>query len=300
MRLFLVVQNEGKQKGMKIPVSVVPFYIGRDPECNLRPASPIISKKHCGFSQEGPQFFLEDFGSTNGTIFRGERLSGKTPIQSGDRVVVGPLEFEVLIEAIVEAASPAPVSKAPTAQTPTPAAPVAAAPVAKPAAPVAKPVAPSAAVTPASAKPATPTAKPAPAPVAPAAKAAPAPAPKAAPAPAPVAPAAKAAPAPAPKSAPAPVAKAASTPAPSSDPNAFDDDIAALLLGGDGAGSGDLAAEGTTVIDLMNTDSTPTPASGTPIASGDSKPAAAKPPIGNTTDAAKALLEKYMRRPRST
>lgn len=285
MRLFLVVQNEGKQKGMKIPVSVVPFYIGRDPECNLRPASPIISKKHCGFSQEGPQFFLEDFGSTNGTIFRGERLSGKTPITSGDRVVVGPLEFEVLIEATVEAASPAPVSKAPTAQTPTPAASVAAAPVAKPAAPVAKPVAPSAAVTPA-------TAKPAPAPVAPAAKAAPAPAPKAAPAPASVAPAAKAAPAPAPKAAPAP--------APSSDPNAFDDDIAALLLGGDGAGSGDLAAEGTTVIDLMNTDSTPTPASGTPINPGDSKPAAAKPPIGNTTDAAKALLEKYMRRPRST
>jgi len=260
MRLFLVVQNEGKQKGMKIPASALPFYIGRDPECHLRPASPIISKKHCGFSQEGAQFYLEDFGSTNGTIFRGERLSGKTLISSGDRVIVGPLEFDVLIETSVEAPTPAPVSKAPVAPASKPAAP---------AAPAAKPVAPAPVVSSAPAKPAAPVAKPSSPPVVPAAKAA-----------------------------PAPAAAPVSVSAPSAEPNAFDDDIAALLLGGDGAGSGDIAAEGTTVIDLMNADSTP--ASGTPIKPGDSKPANARPPIGNTTEAAKALLEKYMRRPRAT
>ena len=133
MRLFLVVQNEGKQKGMKIHASALPFYIGRDPECHLRPASPIISKKHCGFSQQGAQFYLEDFGSTNGTIFRGERLSGKTLISSGDRVIVGPLEFDVLIETSVEAPTPAPVSKAPVAPVSKPAAQ--AAPAAKSVAP---------------------------------------------------------------------------------------------------------------------------------------------------------------------
>jgi pSer/pThr/pTyr-binding forkhead associated (FHA) protein len=269
MRLFLVVQNEGKQKGMKIPVSALPFFIGRDPECHLRPASPIISKKHCGFSREGAQFFLEDFGSTNGTIFRGERLSGKTLINTGDRVVVGPLEFDVLIEKIAETSTPAPVSKAPVAPTPAASAP----PTAKPAAPAAKPVAPAPVVASTPAKPAATVAKPASAPVVPAAKAAPAPA-----------------------TAPAPAPAAAS--APSAEPNAFDDDIAALLLGGDGAGSGDMASDGTTVIDLMNTDATP--ASGTPIKPADAKPASARPPINNTTDAAKALLEKYMRRPRST
>lgn len=281
MRLFLVVQNEGKQKGMKIPASVLPFFIGRDPECHLRPASPIISKKHCGFSQEGTQFFLEDFGSTNGTIFRGERLSGKTSISSGDRVVVGPLEFDVLIETAVEAVAPAPVAAAPAANaTPATLAP-------KPAAPTSAAPAPKPAVAPASApvKPAAPTAKPAAAPLAPAAKANPTPAAKATPAPA--------------AAAKPTAAEAAATAATAA--NAFDDDIAALLLGGDGMGSGEhLASDGTTVIDLMNTDTTPTPPAGTPINPADSKAANARPPIGNTTEAAKALLEKYMRRPRAT
>ena len=285
MRLFLVVQNEGKQKGMKIPASVLPFFIGRDPECHLRPASPIISKKHCGFFLEDAQFFLEDFGSTNGTILRGERLSGKSMIASGDRVIVGPLEFDVLIESKVEAPtqSAAPVVSAPIAPKPAAVAPKPVAPAATPAASPAKPAAPAAAKpAPTSAKPPAPAAAPAASPAKPAAPAA------AKPAPAPIAPAAKAAPAPKP------------APAPAEDANAFDDDIAALLLGGDGAGSGDMSAEGTTVIDLMNADSTPTPPAGTPINPADTKAPAARPPVANTTDAAKALLEKYMRRPRAT
>lgn len=276
MRLFLVVQNEGKQKGMKIPASALPFFIGRDPECHLRPASPVISKKHCGFTQEGPHFFLEDFGSTNGTILRGDRLSGKSPIASGDRIVVGPLEFEILIETAVEP----PVQNAP-APVPKPAASPTATPDPKPAVAAQRPATPAPAVNPAlaPAKPVAPAAKPAAAPMAPAAKAAPAP-----------------------KSVAAPAAQPTPAPAPApSGGSAFDDDIAALLLGGDGAGSGEhLAADGTTVIDLMNTDTTPTPPAGTPINPGDANKSGTKPPIGNTTEAAKALLEKYMRRPRAT
>ena len=238
MRLFLVVQNEGKQKGMKIPAAVMPFLVGRDPECQLRPASTVISKKHCCFSREGDLFFLEDFG---------EKIFGKVPILSGERVQIGPLEFDVLIEVgvLVNAAPPAPsAAVAPAVQT-----------AVKP--PISAQIKPDSVIPTKPKNPATTKAV---------------------------------------------EAKAYAAPdvsVPVSN-NALDDDIAALLLGGDGGGSGEYpsAGDGTTIIDL-NGDTNPSfPVEGKP--GEPNKPGVGAPPIVNSTDAAKSLLDKYMRRSRTT
>lgn len=124
MKLSLVVA-QGVHTGKTIPVAAADFVIGRDPQCQLRPASPAISKQHCGIATREGKVFVRDCGSTNGTFLNGEQIAAEREAKSGDRLRVGPLEFDILIEAGVSvAAKPA----AAPARTATPA-------VAKPASP---------------------------------------------------------------------------------------------------------------------------------------------------------------------
>ena len=67
MKLSLVVKAAGTQEGKVLPITLSQFVIGRDPQCHLRPASPMISKRHCALVQRDGKAFIQDFGSTNGT-----------------------------------------------------------------------------------------------------------------------------------------------------------------------------------------------------------------------------------------
>jgi predicted component of type VI protein secretion system len=199
MKLSLVVMTPGKMEGKAIPITLSQFVIGRDPQCQLRPASPVISKRHCAVLIKGEKAFVRDFDSTNGTFLNDQPVKGEVEIHHADVLKVGPIAFAVNLEA-----TPAPVNK------PTPAPPT-------------------------------------------------------------------------------------KKPAGSED----DESIAAMLLSlqdeGD-AGSSGLTSEvpeGSTVMDM------PAPAAADPKADKNKGQAAKQAPTGDTRTAAKAILEKYMRRPRT-
>ncbi len=123
MKLSLVVA-EGVHQGKVIPITIPEFTIGRDPDCQLRPASQVISKKHCQLRLSQGKAIVKDFGSTNGTYVNGERVEGMLELHDGDLLKVGPLAFHVKIEL--------PKVAAPATRTPTPVAkPAAAAAAAK-------------------------------------------------------------------------------------------------------------------------------------------------------------------------
>ena len=65
MKVSLVVAS-GVHQGKAIPIAGSQFVIGREEGCQLRPASPAISKKHCAVRVRDGRVFLEDFGSTTG------------------------------------------------------------------------------------------------------------------------------------------------------------------------------------------------------------------------------------------
>jgi len=98
MKAKLVVV-QGKPQGMQIPLQGSQFVIGRDPKCNLRPASDLISKLHCVFIVDGEKLTLRDLKSTNGTFVNSQKLEGMTDLKDGDLVRVGPLVFAVHVEA---------------------------------------------------------------------------------------------------------------------------------------------------------------------------------------------------------
>src|SRR5438552_4908071 len=114
MNLRLVVAG-GVHQGKAIPITTPQFVIGRDPQCQLRPASSAISKRHCALLVRGGRVFVRDFGSTNGTFVNGQLVQGEVEIQNGDRFKVGPLDFTVALEATPAAKPAAAVAAKPSA-----------------------------------------------------------------------------------------------------------------------------------------------------------------------------------------
>jgi len=167
MKLSLLVLTQGKQEGKSIEIKLPQFLIGRDPQCHLRPASPMISKRHCAIIQKEGKAFIRDFGSTNGTFVNEEPVKGERELHNDDALKIGPIMFTVRLEKTVEVAkTPAPATK-PENRTPVPPTKTTAKPApnkndtqAPATAPAAKTApAEAAKATPAAAKPAAATAK---------------------------------------------------------------------------------------------------------------------------------------------
>jgi predicted component of type VI protein secretion system len=120
MKLSLVVLTPGKTEGKVIPITLSQFVIGRDPQCHLRPASAVISKRHCALLVRDGKVFLRDFDSTNGTFLNDQPVKGEVEVKNDDRLKVGPLLFGIRAEAggppPVNRPTPSPATKPATAE----------------------------------------------------------------------------------------------------------------------------------------------------------------------------------------
>lgn len=109
MKVSLVVAT-GVHQGKVIPILGPQFLVGRDPQCQLRPASQAVSKQHCAIIVRDGKVYLRDFGSTNGTvvndaIVRGEELE----VENNDLLKIGPLDFTLRVEATAPTADGTPL-----------------------------------------------------------------------------------------------------------------------------------------------------------------------------------------------
>jgi pSer/pThr/pTyr-binding forkhead associated (FHA) protein len=113
MQVTLIVLSEGKVKGKEIPVRTFPFIIGRDPQCQLRPAGASVSKRHCAILVRDNKVFVQDFQSTNGTFVNTRQIVGNIEISNEDQLTVGPLTFAVRVDRLppVNRPTPPPPSK---------------------------------------------------------------------------------------------------------------------------------------------------------------------------------------------
>lgn len=89
---------QGAQAGREVIIPVAEFLIGRGEECHLRPRSDAISRRHCVIVVNDKQVVLRDLGSKNGSYVNGQRVEGTCEMQAGDQLVVGPLQFELVVE----------------------------------------------------------------------------------------------------------------------------------------------------------------------------------------------------------
>jgi len=85
----------GKHPGQEIAVLGPEFLIGRAPECKLRPNSDMVSRRHSMISLTEGSATIRDLGSRNGTLVNDQKITGEQELRTGDKIKVGPLEFEV-------------------------------------------------------------------------------------------------------------------------------------------------------------------------------------------------------------
>ncbi len=83
----------GKSAGRAIAVKRSKFLIGRAEECDIRPLSEEVSRRHCAIVVGPDAVWVEDLGSRNGTFVNGDRIQSKTQVDDGDALRVGSLEL---------------------------------------------------------------------------------------------------------------------------------------------------------------------------------------------------------------
>ncbi len=90
----------GSHSGREIPVTVKQFLIGRADECQLRPKSESVSRRHCAIVIKEGRALVQDLNSRNGTFVNGKQLPPDKAkvLKAGDVLRVGKIEVEVLIE----------------------------------------------------------------------------------------------------------------------------------------------------------------------------------------------------------
>lgn len=119
MKVNLIVTAAGPNQGRAIPIGGTKFLIGRDADCNLRPASQAISHKHCAVLLRDGKVFILDLSSTNGTLVNDVVVSGEVEVKNGDRLKLGPLDFKIDIVATKPKTDSTPLPDALKALTPS-------------------------------------------------------------------------------------------------------------------------------------------------------------------------------------
>src|SRR5262245_31101826 len=98
MQLRLKVVR-GKPRGHCLSFPVGEYMFGRGPECDVRPNSDLVSRQHCLLHIQEDSVTIRDLGSMNGTLVNEQLVTDARPLAHGDKVQIGPLVLEVLLDA---------------------------------------------------------------------------------------------------------------------------------------------------------------------------------------------------------
>ena len=94
-RWTLSVESGPKElRGVQIAVNG-PIIVGRSPGSDIVIAASYVSGRHAQFKLMGQNLFVEDLGSTNGTVVNGNRISAPAALKSNDVVSVGDVSIRV-------------------------------------------------------------------------------------------------------------------------------------------------------------------------------------------------------------
>jgi pSer/pThr/pTyr-binding forkhead associated (FHA) protein len=75
------------------PLGRLRITIGRSARNDLCIPDPFASRVHAEVRREGDEYFLQDLGSANGTLYNGVTVQGGTPLNPGGRIQIGETEM---------------------------------------------------------------------------------------------------------------------------------------------------------------------------------------------------------------
>jgi predicted component of type VI protein secretion system len=90
LALYATLQvTKGAGEQTEVALKNPTLIIGRAPECDLRPAHGVVSKKHCILRKSAYNVVVRDLKSTNGTFVNGIRVKDETELSDRDVITLG-------------------------------------------------------------------------------------------------------------------------------------------------------------------------------------------------------------------
>jgi sigma-B regulation protein RsbU (phosphoserine phosphatase) len=74
---------------MVFPLIGTHIRLGREPDFGISLIDPLVSRQHASLVRRGNDVWVEDLGSTNGTLINGERLAEMRRLRGGDELCLG-------------------------------------------------------------------------------------------------------------------------------------------------------------------------------------------------------------------
>lgn len=90
----MAIVRSGFYEGLEVAIDRERIVIGRGRKADLALAEATISRAHAALGFDGERFFVEDLGSTNGTLVNGSRVTRQT-LKSDDEIQMGKLRIGV-------------------------------------------------------------------------------------------------------------------------------------------------------------------------------------------------------------
>jgi predicted component of type VI protein secretion system len=86
---FVTIRIKGVEGYTRSALSKDRMVLGRSSDCDLPIKHTSISREHCAFVQEAGEWFVEDLGSSNGTLLGENKLTERTKLNDCDVVKTG-------------------------------------------------------------------------------------------------------------------------------------------------------------------------------------------------------------------
>jgi len=77
----------------RFPLGRLRITLGRSARNDLCIPDPFASRVHAEVRREGEEYFLQDLGSANGTLYNGGTVEGTVPLRAGGRIQIGETEI---------------------------------------------------------------------------------------------------------------------------------------------------------------------------------------------------------------
>lgn len=87
--------TEGPLRGVTVPLKESGVLLGRNPECTLVLDDDYASGRHARVFSDGKNWFVEDLGSTNGTLVDGSAISAPERLHDGSQLRIGTTVLEL-------------------------------------------------------------------------------------------------------------------------------------------------------------------------------------------------------------
>jgi pSer/pThr/pTyr-binding forkhead associated (FHA) protein len=87
----VIVKLGPERQRLELPEPVAVLGRGQSADVDIPHAS--ISQRHCVIRREGEGFVVQDLGSTNGTRFGPQKLTGPRPLPSGSQLILGEVDL---------------------------------------------------------------------------------------------------------------------------------------------------------------------------------------------------------------